>query len=76
MAKVRTISKLHGPVTEDFLSQMRRYQFTFLCEDCAYFNEDTNLCVHEYPNEPHLQEYFEQDPINKVLIFCREFELD
>ncbi len=75
MAKIRTISPLHGPVTQSFMDQIHQYQLNFLCEQCAFFNEDTGLCVHGYPNETHRSDYFKQ-PIDKVLIFCREFELD
>jgi len=75
-AKRREISPLHGPITQAFLDEADRYQLRFQCEDCVYFNADTGACVHSYPNEPHRRTYFEDDPIGKVLIFCRDFELD
>ncbi len=76
-AKVRTISKLHGPITSDFLSEIQHYQLQFLCEQCVFFNTETEECAHGFPNEAHREAYFapENQPEGKVLIFCREFDM-
>lgn len=69
------VSALHGPITQTFLDEVERYQLRFLCEDCAFFDSDSELCAHGYPNQAHSKEYFENS-LGKVLIFCREFEMD
>lgn len=69
-------TRFHGPIEQEFLDQAAAYNFRFLCEDCGLFNEETGLCVHSYPNEPHRKAYFDDEPLGKTLIFCREFELE
>jgi len=73
-AKERKISPLHGPVTQKFMDEVTHYNFQFLCEQCVFFDEEKDLCAHSYPSAPHRTAYFKDEPIGKVLIFCREFD--
>jgi len=68
-------SKLHGPITQRFLDESEHYNFKFKCEECMFFNDESGDCVHLYPNEAHRKQYYDQEPLGKILIFCREFEL-
>jgi hypothetical protein len=74
--KIREISPLHGPITQTFLDQIAQYHFHFLCEQCLLFDADRQLCIHNYPDTPHRKAYFEGSPIGRVLIFCRDFDLE
>ena len=77
MSKKRTISPLHGPVTESFLKEVEEYRFHFCCEECTNFDDKTELCAHGYPNEQHRTAYYRDSAAEgRTLVFCREFELE
>ena len=66
---------IHGPITPEFLAEVRELGLRFLCEQCEFFDTGTEKCVHGYPNEPHREGYFEGDLEGRRLVFCREFEM-
>lgn len=68
-------TSIHDPVTAHFLAEVKQYKLHFLCEECVYFDDEKEVCVHGYPNIPHRRQYFEQDGEGKILIFCREYDL-
>ncbi len=67
-------SSIHGPVTKEFLAEVQQFNLHFLCEQCAFFDDEREICIHNYPTAPHRQKYFEDNDEKKTLIFCREFE--
>lgn len=75
MKQPKHVSPFHGPVTASFLKEAETYRFHYQCQQCVFFDESTHGCVHGYPNEHHLEEYFDEDAVGKVLVFCRDFEL-
>ncbi|HAA55914.1 MAG TPA: hypothetical protein DCE42_14215 [Myxococcales bacterium] len=68
-------SSMHDPITQAFLDQAEKYNLRYLCEDCVYFDDVEDDCVHRYPTAPHRKAYIEDKPLEKMLIFCREFDI-
>ena len=68
-------SSMHDPITPEFLDQAEKFNLRFLCEDCVYFDDENDICVHLYPTAPHRKAYFADRPLEKMLIFCREFDI-
>lgn len=60
-------------VEEKFFEQARLYSLRHTCEHCAYFDERTGRCLHEYPNKVHRRRYYEASP--EWIIPCKDFEL-
>jgi hypothetical protein len=61
------------PYTEKFKKQLKEYNFCFTCEHCAYFDNNNQTCLHEFPNQMHRSRYYAENP--KTILFCKEFDL-
>jgi hypothetical protein len=58
------------PRNPQFDEEQQRFSLRFCCEDCGFFEQATERCRHDWPNEKH-----RADHVGELLIFCKEFEL-
>jgi hypothetical protein len=59
-------------VDERLRKEAQELALRFGCEHCAHFAEETESCVHGYPNEAHLAVSLST---SDRVTFCKEFEL-
>jgi hypothetical protein len=62
------------PLGPEFRIEWQRYALRFCCEDCTYFCERDQRCIHGWPEEEHRLSFY-LAPTCDELVFCKEFEL-
>jgi hypothetical protein len=61
------------PRDERFFEQAAQFELRFCCEHCSFFHEDSETCVHDFPNGEHRESYYARP--GEWIIFCKDFEL-
>ena len=59
----------------EFEAQRVRFDFCFTCEHCAHFDDETDECLHGFPNQMHRLGYYESTPRPETILFCKDFDL-
>ncbi|MCA9669455.1 MAG: hypothetical protein KC503_27860 [Myxococcales bacterium] len=58
-----------------FRQEVERYGLRFCCEDCAFFDDDSERCAHGWPTEEHRRARYEHGEPDDWVLYCKEFEL-
>lgn len=58
-----------------FVEQRKKFNFRFTCEYCMYFDPPRDQCLHEYPNDMHLETAYIAESNPEHIVFCKQFEL-
>ena len=56
-----------------FDEQVARFALRFCCEDCVFFHEDSQGCVHDFFNDEYCRVYYDES--GEWIVFCKDFEL-
>jgi hypothetical protein len=58
------------PRNPQFEDEQDRFALRFCCEDCGHFEQASERCRHEWPNDQHRRRFR-----GEMVDFCKEFEL-
>ena len=61
--------------SSEFDEQRQQYGFCFTCEHCAHFDDETEACLHGFPNKMHRLGYYRTEPRPRTILFCKDFDL-
>jgi hypothetical protein len=56
-----------------FRLERARLSLRFTCDQCAYFDDESERCVHGYPTAEHRAARYEDEEAD--VVFCKEWDL-
>jgi len=67
------------PLTDSLLEEVRQFSLRSSCQHCLYFLEDSERCLHEWPNDEQKRWPLDAPDANgerpATMSLCKEFEL-